>query len=79
MCMADLCYIFNYIIKWFLKSPVFSKPYEVRKQLEFLIFLDIFGFLKNKHLKAIWSSISGIAFEHETTGNMQLIQHVNKC
>ncbi len=32
MFMADLSYIFIYIIKWFLKiACVFSKPYEVRK------------------------------------------------
>ncbi len=42
-------------------------------------------FLKKKHLKAtksqITQSLSGLAFEHETinTGNMQGIQHVNKC
>ncbi len=30
--MADLCNILIYIIKWFLKLPVFLKPYEVWKQ-----------------------------------------------
>ncbi len=80
--MADLCYICIYIIKWFLKSPACFRShtkYEIcfnwsmhtveqlrRKK-------SIFWFLKKK------LSISGIAFEHETTGKLQCIQYVNKC
>ncbi len=65
--MADLCYIFINIIKWFLKSPACFRSRTKTIWIE---------------VKAIWpshitQSISGIKFEHETTGNMQCIQYVN--
>ncbi len=53
MCMADFCY-------FQLHYQVIPKI-EVRKQLEFRFFGDL-GIFEKQHLKAIWSSISGIAW-----------------
>ncbi len=70
MFMADLCYIFIYIIKWFLKSPAcfwshtkyknyfnWSMPTvkQIWRNTSLLHYYRISIFLK-KHLKAIWPS-----------------------
>ncbi len=81
MFMADLCYIFIYIIKWFLKSPVcfrshakydliFDWSMPSVEQIWQKKFLGIFE-KETSSLKAIWPSqititISVIAFDHET-------------
>ncbi len=67
MFMADLCYIFIYIIKWFLKSPAcfrihtkyenyFNWSMHTVEQIWQKIY--IFVFLKKKHLKVSWSIIA---------------------
>ncbi len=71
MFMADVCYIFIYIIKWFLKSPAcfrshtkyennfnWSMPILLNKYDEKNHCWSFIGsvFKKNKHLKAIWLS-----------------------
>ncbi len=81
MFMADLCYIFIYIIKWFLKLPACFRSHtkyennfnwSMNKYDEKHHCCIIIGslFLKKKHLKAIWpsqitQSTSVMAFEHE--------------
>ncbi len=80
MFMADLCNIFIYIIKWFLKSPACAIRSTETILIEVCLLFNKYDekypiirsvFLKKKHLKAIWpsqitQSISGIAFEQET-------------
>ncbi len=61
MFMADLCYIFIYIIKWFLKSPVcfrnhtkYENNFNWNMPTVFhMMKKSIFRFLKKKHLKTI--------------------------
>ncbi len=64
MFMADLCYIFIYVIKWFLKSPVcfrnhtkYENNFNWNMPTVFhMMKKSIFRFLKKKHLKTIWPS-----------------------
>ncbi len=89
MFMADLCYIFIYIIKWFLKSPACLRSHTKTILIEACLLLNkydkkkYFGIFEKETSKSNMTvsnkSISGIACEHETTGDMQCIQHVNKC
>ncbi len=89
MFMADLRYIFIYIIKWFLKSPVCFRSHTKYENnfnwnmhtVEQIWRKRYFGIFEKETSKSNMTvsnnSILGIAFEHETTGNMHCIQHVH--
>ncbi len=90
MFMADLCYIFIYIIKLFLKSPLCFRSHTKTILIEVCIRLNkydenrYFWIFEKETSKSNMtvsnnSQYRSIAFEHETTGNMQCTQHVNKC
>ncbi len=58
MFMADLYYIFIYIIKWFLKSPACFRSRTKTIVIEVCILFNKYDekctlFFKKKHLKAI--------------------------
>ncbi len=94
MFMADLCYIFIYIIKWFLKLPArfrSHKKYEnnfnwsmptveqIWRKKKNHCCIIIGSFFLNKYLKAIWPFQITIISMKLNAGNMQRIQHVYKC
>ncbi len=57
MFMADLCYIFIYIIKWFQKSPVcFWSCTKYENNCNWSMHTVEQIWTKKKHLKAIWPS-----------------------
>ncbi len=87
-----LCHFYGRFVQYFYLhyqvipkiACVFLKPYKVIQYI-LIVCMQFNNYDKEKNifekqLKAIWQShksISGIAFEPETTGNIQCIQHVN--
>ncbi len=84
MFMADLCYIFIYIIKWFLKSPAclrshtkYENYFNWSMPTVEQIFLDFEKETSKSNMTVSNSSRYALHLSMKlNTGN---IQHVNKC
>ncbi len=71
MFVADLCHIFIYIIKWFLKSPaLFLKPYENTKTIVIEVCI-----LLNKYNEKKYFGI----FLKETSKSNTIVSNNSQC